>query len=99
MDAAGDAIEGDTMPVYIVERHLPGITVRQLAALHRRVREQSAEMTVQGRPVHYSECLFVPSESRCLCVFDAADASLVRVVNDEAQIPYSRVLPALEFKQ
>ena len=87
------------MPVYIVERHLPGITVRQLAALQRRVRERSAELTAQGRPVHYSDCLFVPSESRCLCVFDAADASLIREVNDEAQIPYRRILPALEFKQ
>jgi hypothetical protein len=85
------------MPVYIVERHLPGITVRQLAALHRRVRERSAELTAQGRPVRYSECLFVPAESRCLCVFDAADASLIREVNDEARIPYSRILPALAF--
>ncbi|MBV9281235.1 MAG: DUF4242 domain-containing protein [Chloroflexi bacterium] len=87
------------MPTYIVERHLQGITVRQLAALHRRVRERSAELTAQGRPVHYSQCLFVSSESRCLCVFDAADASLIREVNDEAQVPYSRILPALEFKQ
>jgi hypothetical protein len=94
-----NAVEGDRVPFYIVERHLPGITVRQLAALQRRVRDQSAELTAQGRPVRYSECLFVPSESRCLCVFDAADAALVREVNDDAQIPYSRILCALEFKQ
>lgn len=87
------------MPAYIVERHLPGITVRQLAALHRRVREQSAELTAQGRSVRYNQCLFVPSESRCLCIFDAADASLIREVNDEAQVPYSGILSALEFKQ
>ena len=35
-----------------------------------------------------------PADGRCMCLFEADDAESVKAVNDEAGIPYTRVVPA-----
>jgi Protein of unknown function (DUF4242) len=85
------------VPVYMVERHLPGITVKQLAALQVAATASSAAFTALGKPIRYIRCLFVPGESRCTCRFEAPTADLAREVNDEAQLPYTRILSAMDF--
>lgn len=85
------------MAIYMVERDLKGITMDQLAAAQRAAIETSTRFTAEGKPVRYIRSTFVPGESRCMCLFEAADAQIVRDVNEAAHIPFSRVVEALDL--
>lgn len=85
------------MPVYMVDRELPGIQMDQLAAAQKAAIETSNQFTAEGKPVRYIRTTFVPGEAHCMCLFEAADPELVKQVNDQAQIPYKRVVEALDL--
>jgi hypothetical protein len=85
------------MPVYMVERDLPGIEMDQLAAAQKAAIATSEEFTESGKPVRYIRTTFVPGEAHCMCLFEAANPDLVKEVNDKAQIPYTRVIEALDL--
>ena len=85
------------MAVYMVERELKGITMDQLAAAQRRAIDTSNEFANKGKPVRYIRTTFVPGEERSMCLFEAPDPDLVREVNDDAKIPYIRVIEALDL--
>jgi len=85
------------MPVYMVDRDLPGITLDQLAAAQRAAIETSKEFTANGRPVRYIRSTFVPGEAHCMCLFEAPTPELVREVQEAAQIPYTRVSEAVDL--
>ncbi len=82
------------MPVYMVDRNLPGITKDQLAAAQKAAIATSQKFSQEGKKVRYIRSMFVPGESRCMCLFEAANPELVKEVNQEAQIPFTRVVPA-----
>lgn len=84
------------MPRYLVQRYLPGMTVHQLAALQQAVRETSRSRSSAGRSVRHLRSVFLPGESRCLCLFEAPDVDLAREVNDAAGFAYTRILNALD---
>ncbi len=85
------------MAVYMVERDLKGITMDQLAAAQRRAIDTSNDFANKGKPVRYIRTTFVPGEERSMCLFEAPDPEMVREVNDEAKIPYVRVIEALDL--
>lgn len=85
------------MPVYMVERDLPGITLEALEDAQRAAIATSRQFTEGGNPVRYIRSTFVPGESRCMCLFEAATPELVREVNEAARIPYFRVTEALDL--
>ena len=85
------------MPVYLVERHVPGVTMAQLTAIRDAARMACATFAADGKPVRYLRGLFIPGESRCLCLFEAPDAERVHAVNEAAQIPYNRIIMALDL--
>lgn len=85
------------MPVYMVDRDLPGITMEQLGSAQAAAIDTSRRYTGSGKPVRYIRSTFVPGESHCMCLFEASDADLVKAVNDEANIPYTRVSEALDL--
>lgn len=82
------------MPVYMVDRQLPGISMDALAAAQRAAIETSEKFSREGKPVRYIRSTFVPGESHCMCLFEAPDADLVREVNEEAEIPFTRIREA-----
>jgi len=65
------------MPVYMVERELPGIQMNQLAATQKAAIETSEQFTADGKPVRYIRTTFVPGEAHCMCLFEAANPELV----------------------
>ncbi len=73
------------MPVYMVDRNLPGVTTEQLAAAQKAAIETCQQFTAKGTPVRYLRTTFVPGEARCMCLFEAA------------KIPYTRVVDALDL--
>jgi hypothetical protein len=85
------------MPLYLVERHLPGMTMSEVAALRRAEQRACAQSVAQGKRVRYVRSTFAPGESRCQCLFEAPNADVVQEVNDMAQIPYSRIVLAVEL--
>ena len=85
------------MAVYMVERDLKGITMDQLAAAQKRAIETGQRFTSQGKNVRYIRSVFVPGEARCMCLFEAPDPQQVKEVNEVAQIPFSRIVEALDL--
>lgn len=85
------------MPVFMADRELPGIEREQLAAAQQAAIRTSEEFTARGRPVRYIRSTFVPGENRCMCLFEAATPELVREVNEAAQIPFTRIIEAMDL--
>lgn len=85
------------MAVYMVERNLKGITMDQLAAAQGRAIDAGKTMTAQGKDVRYIRSLFVPGEARCMCLFEAPNPQNVKELNETAQIPFSRIVEAMDL--
>ena len=85
------------MPVYMVERELPGITMDQLAAAQKAAIETGDRMTSEGRNVKYIRTAYVPGEERAMCMFQADNADLVKEANETAQIPFTRIVEAMDL--
>lgn len=85
------------MAVFMVERDLKGISMAELAAAQRKAIEFSNQFAKDGRSVRYIRTTFVPGEERSMCLFEAENADDVEEVNCSAQIPYVRVVEALDL--
>ena len=85
------------MTIYMVERDLKGITIDQLAAAQQRAISTGKEMTAKGKDVRYIRSTFVPGEARCMCLFESSNPAHVEELQATAQIPYSRVVEALDL--
>lgn len=83
--------------VYMVDRDLPGISMEELAAAQQRAIEWSGKYQQDGKNVRYIRSTFVPGEAHCMCLFEAPNADLVSALNDDAQIPYTRVTEAFDL--
>jgi hypothetical protein len=83
------------MPTYVADRHQPGLTLEQVMAAQQAALEANRRFATEGRPVRYLHSVFVPSEARCLSLFDALNAKLVQELNEVAQIPFTRIVEAL----
>jgi hypothetical protein len=85
------------MSVYMVERDLKGIAMNDLAAAQRLAIKTANEYSAKGTPVRYIRSTFAPEDGRCMCLFEAGNAEDVKRVNDEAKLPYWRVVEALDL--
>lgn len=85
------------MPIYLVERSLPGATLECVEAVQRAAGVTCQAFADEGKAVRYLRCTFTPGDSRCRCLFEAPNADLVQQVNDAAQIPYSRIVLAIDL--
>lgn len=85
------------MPVYMVDRDLPGVTLDALADAQRKAIDTASSFQERGRDVRYIRSTFVPGESHCMCLFEAPSARDVSDLNDEAEIPYTRVTEAMDL--
>ena len=85
------------MPKYMVERYLPRITPEQLTAAATRAKITTAEMTQEGTPIRYLRSIFIPGEDKCFCLFDGPSPDAVREANERANIPFERVVEALQI--
>lgn len=89
--------ETHDMLVYMVDRDLPGYTPAALRALQQAAIATCDRFTVQGRPIQYLRSMVVLGESRCMCLFRAPEPALVRMVNEAAQLPFTRIVEALDL--
>ena len=85
------------MAVYMADRDLPGITLEQLAAAQKAAIETSERFTSEGKPVRYIRSTYVPGDSSCRCLFESGNADWVREVNEAANIPFTRIVEAMDL--
>lgn len=81
--------------LYLVEHDLQGLSPAQLASVHRALGEAVRREAARGSQIRYVQRIYAPDEHRCLCLFEAAGAEVVRSVNDIAQFPLVRVVAVL----
>ena len=55
------------------------------------------EMSAQGTPVRYLRSTFAPEDGRCMCLFEAEKSEDVKRLNDDAGLPYERIVPAMDL--
>ena len=82
------------MPVFLFERDLPGVTTEQLAAAQKRAIQSGMQLTAEGKQVRYIRSTFVPGEHKCMCLFEAPNEDHVRIANERAEIPFTRIVSA-----
>lgn len=85
------------MSVFMVDRELPGMSIEQLGGAQKAAIDTSRRFTEEGKPVRYLRSTWVPGESQCMCLFEADDQELVRQVNDDAGLPYTRIVEAMDL--
>ncbi len=85
------------MPVYLVDRAVPGATMESLQMLRRRTEEACLALAARGTPVRYLRSTLTSGESRCQCLFDAASSELVCRVNDASGFAYERIVLAFDL--
>lgn len=85
------------MTVFMVERDLKGIAMNDLGAAQKLAINTSNAYAAKGTPMRYIRSTFAPDDGRCMCLFDANSAEDVKRLNEEAKLPYSRIVEALDL--
>jgi hypothetical protein len=85
------------MPTYMVERVLPEATIDAIEAIRRTAEKACADFASMGKTVRFLRSTFTPGDSHCRCLFQGPTVELIQELNDAAQIPYSRIVIAVEF--
>jgi hypothetical protein len=78
------------MPMYLVERYLPGRNRAWLEAALARLPKQ------RRRAAHLGST-YVPGDDSCFCRFEAQSADDVRDANEIAGVPFARIVEAQEI--
>jgi hypothetical protein len=84
------------LPLYLVDRDLPGIAIAQLVAAQRRVIEAIGRPTGAQPRIRYLRCTFVPDDSRVMCLFEAPEMRPVLEANENGRFPFLRVVEVIE---
>lgn len=85
------------MATYMVERNLDGISMADLGAAQTAAITKAGEMREAGSDVRYIRSTFTPGDGCCRCLFEADSEAEVKRLNDEAGLPYDRVVEALDL--
>jgi hypothetical protein len=85
------------MTVYMVERNLKGIAMSDLAAAQKAAISTANSYAAKGTTMRYIRSTFAPEDGRCMCLFEASSVDDVKRLNDEAKLPYSRVVEAFDL--
>ncbi len=85
------------MIVYLVDRFAPDFTLEQLTVTERALISMTVRFTANGKPVRYLYSTFIPQEGHCMSLFEARSAKIVQEVNEAAQLPFTRIIEAIEL--
>jgi hypothetical protein len=81
----------------MVERNLGGISMEDLGGAQQAAIGKAQEMQQEGSDIRYIRSTFAPEDGRCMCLFEAPSEQDVKRLNDEAGLPYNRVVPAMDL--
>ena len=83
--------------MFIVERYLPAVRHRELAAAVDRDQRAAEGMTAAGVPVRHLSTILVPSDESCFSLFDAPSADALRQAQERAGIDFERIVEAVQL--
>ena len=86
------------MATFLVLRQLPGVTRDQYAAAQQAAMDAASQSTSDGRMVQYLGGFFLPGAGRAICIFGADSAADIAIVNQQAGVPFTEVLEAIEMR-
>lgn len=92
MDRPGD---GDPIETFLVERYWPDVDLAQLQAALPRLDAAAGAMAAEGRPVVHLGSILMPADHVVFSLFAAADETLVRQLNERADLPADRIARAI----
>ena len=85
------------MSVFMVERDLKGISMEALGGAQKAAINKAKEMFSSGTDIKYIRSTFAPDDGRCMCLFEAGSDAAVKRLNDDAGLPYNRIVKALDL--
>lgn len=85
------------MEIFMVERSLRGISMGDLGAAQKAAIGTAADMSRNGTPVRYIRSTFVPETGACMCLFSADSEASVKALNENAKLPFDRIVKALDL--
>ena len=83
---------------FLVLRQLPGVTRDQYAAAQQAAMDAASQSSADGRLVQYLGGFFLPGVGRAICIFGADSAADIAIVNQQAGVPFTEVLEAIEMR-
>lgn len=84
------------MPTYLVERYWPGVTAEELLAARERERAVIARMSAEGASIRVVSSTLIPADEVLLSIYEAPTATVVRRLNEQAAIPFDRIVEAAQ---
>ncbi|MCL6568128.1 MAG: hypothetical protein K6T35_04440 [Meiothermus silvanus] len=85
------------MRTYLADCDLPGMTPEQLRGTEARIQRTCEQAAAAGAVVRYLRAIWVPGDWRVMYLFQAPDASAVEAVCRAAQVPFLRVVDAVDM--
>jgi hypothetical protein len=85
------------MPLFVVERELPGINPQMLTSTVVRAKTYCVEISEEGRSVRWIQSFFLPESSRTHCYFEGVSRDVIEEVNKLANIPFERNSQVVEM--
>jgi hypothetical protein len=85
------------VPLYIVERNPPRLTVNGLIVAQLSLVQASRRLAAAGEEIRYLRSTFIPRTSQSFCVFEAPGPDLVRRLNDAAAFAFSSIEEAVDL--
>ena len=92
MDRAQDP---DPIDTFLVERYWPDVDLAQLQAALPRLEAAAAAMASEGRRVEHLGSILMPADQVVFTLIVAGDESLVRQLNERADLPADRIARAV----
>jgi hypothetical protein len=94
MDASGDPAPSET---YLVERYWPDVDLAQVRDALKRLDGAVSAMAAEGLPIEHVGSILMPADQVVFSLFTASDESLVRRLNERAELPVDRIARAIAF--
>ncbi|HEX8598250.1 MAG TPA: nickel-binding protein [Chloroflexia bacterium] len=85
------------MAIYIVERFLPGMTQEQVEKIQQSEKNLTQAAESAGGQIRHIRTIYVPGEVHYMSMFEAADPESLRAANEEAELPFTRIIEAAEL--
>jgi hypothetical protein len=83
---------------YLVEVFQPKLTAAERAAASAQARRAAEQQSQAGTPVRYLRSIFVPEDEVLFHLFEGGSADAVRQAMARAELPYERVVEAIDTK-
>ena len=85
----------DALDTFLVERYWPGVDLATLRAALPRLEAAARAMTAEGRRIEHVGSILMPVDEVVFSLIAAGDESLVRQLNERADLPADRIAEAV----